>query len=178
MAADARRFVPFVLLLGLAGCTATAPVLDDKPDTTLARDEGAFVVERDGGIAWRSITLVARPSGAERSVTLEGTGYATGVFRLPQGRYELVSVTVPAWGLVELTEPIRFTVDPGKLNYLGQFELRVNASHDVWHRVTNRSGRMLTELRVRSPGLVDRWPLVKVGDDADDDWTNTINPNR
>lgn len=157
----------------LAGCTATAPVIETGEPLELGPGEAALVVERDGRPSWMELHVVAEADGARTALKLEGTGYGLGIYRLPAGRYSMVAVKLLYSKEIPFTTPEPFEVHAGKLNYLGEVAFRRDADGDIWHVFGNRTGRMLTELRGRQRALVDRWPLVYVGDDGDD-WTSSF----
>lgn len=161
----------------LAGCTATAPVIEADATMELAAGEAALVVERDGRPSWSELYVVAEADGKRVALKLDGSGYGLGIYRLPAGRYSMVAVKLLLSREIPFTTPEPFEVHPGKLNYLGEVAFRRDSDGEIWHAFENRSGRMLTELRGRQRALVDRWPVLYVGEDGDD-WTSSFGTGR
>ena len=174
-----RRALLLCGALALGACVKPAMVVSTSEHAALGPGEALLVVESESKVEWDQ--LIVRREGERTRLALElaGRGDRLGVFKLPAGEYTLVGAHLPLAYTKDrgFTEPPRFTVRAGHLNYIGTLGFHFDDDGALYHHWRNRSGRVLTNFRAKLPASADGVPFVYIGEEGDD-WSSKMGEAR
>ena len=180
VAVAARRWAAVALcLITLAANPASAgpprykPLADPadgNPDLALF----VFVVDAPYGVG--QVTLADADGRVRATLVIDSKAgeYTVRFYALPPGTYHLAAMTAPDLQRepYEIHEAPAFAIVPARLNYGGDLEL-YREHEDLYCRLRNRSGRLVTHLREDRSAFLNAKPLAYVGDE-DDEWTDSL----
>jgi hypothetical protein len=163
--AASRSFVALTLIAFAVGCETVRPI---GPGDTLRANEGLLVLHVRTEAPLRSISIGGEPVPFEvgRGTHLRLIAVSAGGFYRWSGLGVPENLDDPRGSrtvqfLIRDDTEVRFSVEPGRINYAGMLEVHV--AYGISYRLVDRAAYAIEELRAQFPTWLAQYPMVYTG---------------